>query len=343
MITEIIYTIPDLQVGFLEWAAALAPVAGQIIGGLFDSENVSDTNAANLELARQQNLWKIQQWERENEYNLPSNQMQRLRDAGINPNLAFSNGQLSNVSASSPQLDRATLAPYTGYSSTLANGFSSAINAAKLIGDLAQQKMDLKLAGSNYDYSTLRNEEQALKNVYQQISNSNLKYDTDLKGELYQTNKEVAKANLRSILLQNEMQEYKNSEIQANIDLIRINTQYRQEEIKIVKQSLIKLKYDTMFSKGQVDRQEYELNLLKQGVNPNDPIWARVLTQAINDPDYLNNFLSGVSRLVYNAGEQFNKGLNKFKSYDSYDRKTKLNNDFKRTIGPLYGLPPSGW
>lgn len=37
-------------------------------------------------------------WNKQNEYNLPTNQMQRLRDAGINPHLAYSNGQPMNTS-----------------------------------------------------------------------------------------------------------------------------------------------------------------------------------------------------------------------------------------------------
>lgn len=58
----------------------------------------------NLMLAQQQNAWNVEQWERENEYNSPVNQMSRLKQAGINPNLAYSNGNMTNVSASSPQL-----------------------------------------------------------------------------------------------------------------------------------------------------------------------------------------------------------------------------------------------
>lgn len=40
----------------------------------------------------------LDMWNKQNEYNLPTNQMQRLRDAGINPHLAYSNGQPMNTS-----------------------------------------------------------------------------------------------------------------------------------------------------------------------------------------------------------------------------------------------------
>ena len=55
----------------------------------------------NLMLARTQNQWNLEQWQRENDYNSPTAQMARFRAAGLNPNLAY--GQLSN-GASSPTL-----------------------------------------------------------------------------------------------------------------------------------------------------------------------------------------------------------------------------------------------
>lgn len=55
----------------------------------------------NLMLARIQNQWNLEQWQRENDYNSPTAQMARFRAAGLNPNLAY--GQMSN-GASSPTL-----------------------------------------------------------------------------------------------------------------------------------------------------------------------------------------------------------------------------------------------
>lgn len=55
----------------------------------------------NLMLAQQQNAWNQEQWERENDYNTPEAQMERLKQAGLNPDLAYG-GQ--NVAASSPMM-----------------------------------------------------------------------------------------------------------------------------------------------------------------------------------------------------------------------------------------------
>lgn len=47
-----------------------------------------------------------EQWERENEYNLPKNQIQRLKDAGLNPALMYQNGASGLLSAQSPELSK---------------------------------------------------------------------------------------------------------------------------------------------------------------------------------------------------------------------------------------------
>lgn len=59
------------------------------------------TREWNLNLAKTQNQWNVEQWNRENTYNSPSAQMARFRDAGLNSDLMY--GQ-ENLSAASPQL-----------------------------------------------------------------------------------------------------------------------------------------------------------------------------------------------------------------------------------------------
>ena len=61
-------------------------------------------NKQNEKLAGKFNQWSIDQWNRENAYNTPSAQMARLAAAGINPNMAFANGNLVNEAAASPSV-----------------------------------------------------------------------------------------------------------------------------------------------------------------------------------------------------------------------------------------------
>lgn len=56
-----------------------------------------ETNAYNYLLSSKQNDWNVEQWNRENAYNTPSAQRQRLLDAGLNPNLMLDGGDAGNA------------------------------------------------------------------------------------------------------------------------------------------------------------------------------------------------------------------------------------------------------
>lgn len=47
------------------------------------------TNSANEDMQRRQNAWNLEQWNRNNAYNHPAAQLQRLKAAGLNPDLMY--------------------------------------------------------------------------------------------------------------------------------------------------------------------------------------------------------------------------------------------------------------
>lgn len=58
----------------------------------------------NLMLAQQQNQWNQEQWERENEFNTPANQIKRMKEAQLSPDMVYGNGAAQSIAASSPQM-----------------------------------------------------------------------------------------------------------------------------------------------------------------------------------------------------------------------------------------------
>ncbi|AXH76189.1 MAG: DNA pilot protein [Microviridae sp.] len=56
------------------------------------NRNVDKTNQANRELAEYQYSKDLEMWNRGNAYNNPIEQMKRLKDAGLNPNLIYGSG-----------------------------------------------------------------------------------------------------------------------------------------------------------------------------------------------------------------------------------------------------------
>lgn len=94
----------------------LLPAIGTVVGGLFGSgtssygnykqqqlANKANRELADLEWERNQQMWHMQ-----NAYNTPASQMQRYRDAGLNPNLMYQQGTSGNAS-SSPTYNRPTM------------------------------------------------------------------------------------------------------------------------------------------------------------------------------------------------------------------------------------------
>ena len=71
-------------------------LAGAALGGIGSVASTLIGNSSNIQLAREQREWDYKMWKENNEYNTPLNQMKRLRNAGINPGLAMSNGLMGN-------------------------------------------------------------------------------------------------------------------------------------------------------------------------------------------------------------------------------------------------------
>lgn len=69
-------------------AADVVPSVGNVVGQLL-------ANRANKKMAEYQYQKDLEMWNKSNEYNLPANQMKRLQDAGINPNMVFGGGSVS--------------------------------------------------------------------------------------------------------------------------------------------------------------------------------------------------------------------------------------------------------
>lgn len=68
--------------------------------GLLGYIGQSNTNKMNQQIAREQNLFDLQMWNKSNLYNSPEEQMKRLEEAGLNPNLVYGSGNVSGQSSS---------------------------------------------------------------------------------------------------------------------------------------------------------------------------------------------------------------------------------------------------
>lgn len=108
--TDQLATVPVAMAGAGAASALSGNLAPYIGAGLSAAASIwgqARANKANRELAEYQNQWNLEQWQRQMEYNLPKNQMQRLRDAGINPHMAYAKGTINNVTNQRPTAAKA--------------------------------------------------------------------------------------------------------------------------------------------------------------------------------------------------------------------------------------------
>lgn len=120
-----------------------AIIAGgaSLLGSALGFGSQKKTNKSNMELAKYQNEWQtqenekayqrnLQMWNLQNEYNSPTQQMARLRSAGLNPNLVYGSGVTGNSAGSTPQyqpadIKRAELSSYRGWNQGLTDAVSN--------------------------------------------------------------------------------------------------------------------------------------------------------------------------------------------------------------------------
>ena len=78
----------------------MSVVPAVVVAGLDAGGNIV-SNIGNYFIARENREWQEKMWNKQNEYNLPVNQVARLKEAGINPNTAFGSAS-STMSAAIP-------------------------------------------------------------------------------------------------------------------------------------------------------------------------------------------------------------------------------------------------
>lgn len=113
--------------------------------------------SANKKSAEQQRDYNVEQWEREQEYNSPENQLKRLRAAGFNPAFAMQNGSISSGNATSPaeSYDR----PNYDFS-PVAHGVSQSL---ELYNSFKRNDSEIRLIDSQAESQSIRNKTQLLR------------------------------------------------------------------------------------------------------------------------------------------------------------------------------------
>lgn len=259
--------------------AAVAPAliaaggsAANTAGGIF-------TNRANRKFAEKmyekQKADNIALWNMQNEYNSPQAQMQRYEAAGLNKHLIYGQSNTAG-SIATPDIQQ-------GQSRNPNFGDALASAASGLL-----QYYDIKIKQAQYDnlrdQGQVIREDAMLKRAQTEatsVGSARGKFQLDFDSELRDVSAEARRESLRQLKVNTDVTQNRDvreaaitsSNIQEAIERIKSMAQTRAQsraEIQRIEESIRQMEKD-----GTI--KELDIDLRRQHINPNDPMWARYL------------------------------------------------------------------
>lgn len=208
----------------------------------------------------QQRQWALQDTESNNKYNSPAQQMQRLREAGLNPHLVYGKGadntgamvrsvQGTPPTPIAPKLDTSAIGSSIGqyYTIKQQQAQTDNINAQTKLAEKESLLKDMNIAGVG-------------------INNAKNEFELDQARQLKDSVIKKAQADA----------EY------AQDNTLRAGAAFNTSQIEASKriQQIIE---NTKHTKAQRELQQLELNLKRLGIEKNDPIWVRFGAQGVQN------------------------------------------------------------
>ena len=154
-------------------------------------------------------------WNNINQYNSPEEQMKRLKNAGLNPNLVYDNGA-TTTAAPVRSSDTGSWHPQAPDYSGIGNAASAGISAYYDTQVKNQQIENLKTSNAVMEADKALKEAQAINLG---ASTSKSLFDLDMGKTLASTTIEAAKANLQKILADTENTQTGTSQTRQNMAL----------------------------------------------------------------------------------------------------------------------------
>lgn len=277
--------------------AALVQGAAQVLGSGIDAYATANLNKKSRQFAadmyERQKTDNLDFWRMQNEYNSPEMQMQRFKAAGLNPNLIYGQGNAGNAgSISTPDVQQPQWRvpefgnAFRGAGAALGAYFDYEIKQAQADNLRAQNTSILEDA-------MLKHAQR--ENILQSTKRS--VFDLNRDSEMLNTYYDAQRENLRNLtaqtdtlLARNEREAAMNSsnlreaaERILSMRLQRANTTLEGQRLRLAIQGL----------RRDNTLKDLDIGLKKEGIQPHDPLWSRVLARHLDE--ILNKFNSSSS------------------------------------------------
>lgn len=230
-------------------AAATAASAG--FNAIAQGKMNKKTRQWNEKMYEKQKADNLALWKMQNEYNSPLQQMQRLQEGGLNPNLVYGNGTVAN-NANTPDAGSvpswSPKAPDIDVGPTISTFFDVRQRSAQT--RILEEQAKQAAIKTQYDQDTLT---PRTTSVYTAL-------DRAVTENLISTRKaEIIGRTMESTI----------SNAQKQLDYLDVQIGRGGAETDRIKTDTVRLKLEN--------------DLRKNGINPNDPIWMRIIGRIINE------------------------------------------------------------
>lgn len=303
------------------------PIAAglNLLGGVAGIAGQAIQNRENRKLAEYSYKKDLEQWNRTNLYNSPTSQMQRLRSAGLNPNLVYGNGSIGNTSGGSPtyqtpdyKLDTARIMPdpmeKLGQYQTLKLGQAQTNN---VLAEMANKNQDT--ANKQIINSILETEAKAkgidlnIKDATQEnkIAESGIKLEktkqelralgisTDLAEILSPYQSEAAALGIQKTKAETANIVAQKLKTKAETKSISTANEYQVENIKA---QLHQLRNQSFATAQEGFFKMYENQLRKQGITSSDNVVVRQIVKMIQSENDTTTIQGKVKYLLDQIG-----------------------------------------
>lgn len=265
--------------------AAGAQLGGQALNAAMTAKQNKKSRDFSREMYGRQRADALEDWNMQNEYNSPAAQMERLKAAGLNPNLVYGHG----ADAQSQGTIRSSGVP------------GAEFNAPRFdAGDVMSSYFDSKIKQAQYDNLRTQNtvsEQEALLKAAQIIQTTastgktradqaSVEFDTMLKNQIKEISVEAARANLNKTLADTQYTLDSNERAQAqNASSLQEAAERilrsRAERSKIpLEKKLIERQIEAL--KNDWKLKQLDINLKEKGIQPHDNIFLRMLGQLLD-------------------------------------------------------------
>lgn len=330
----------DKKGSFLENLSGLFSGGSSLLGNALGFASNVYTNKMKQKLQQQQQDFNLKMWHLNNQYNTPSAQMKRLRDAGLNPNLMYQNGTTGVASELPRSVEPASVESFSPNFSQLGDSLSNVLqlkNQQRLTDaqvsniEAQTENQEIKNASDRFNLSTqesdyLRRKQQEEENInYLVQSTREMKARVDkVINESFLIAAQNVKTRHESKLLFQQF-EFNEESKEDRLEAIRLENGLTKAQMKLVKNQAQLVYYQSLQEKTKNDfikeeceekikKLKSETGLIEEQIK--DKEWARKVSKFNNwykNPDEqgpLARFLSEyIVKPIYGALDLYSTPL----------------------------------